>query len=111
MRPAVQQQQPHHFIRRWPRARREKRGPSVKVMDLVITMTRAEILHAIRVVGMTDKSSNAQIAGALIGREAVRICPRNWTMGGPHGETTIVMDDFSGGMTIRKSVRFYRKAM
>ena len=109
MRPEVLKQQPHHFIRRWPKERRDKRVPSHRFISINILLTRGELEEKVKAHGLGGLPDTA-IVTFLLDQVVGRICPKNWVLGGPHGRT-VAETDFNGTLTVNKEVGFYRKAM
>ena len=74
MRPERVRQQPHHFIRRQPRARRDKRGPSEYVKNIEVTIPRYEV-HRLR---EGRQLTPEQLGGLVIAREVTSQCKPGW---------------------------------
>lgn len=81
MRPRNQKQALHHFIRRWPRARRDQRGPEEIKRTVEWTFTPKELAALPMPVSMFGRPLDAGKATYALVRELANLTPpRGYTL-------------------------------
>jgi hypothetical protein len=102
MRPKRQTQEPHHFLKRWPREKRMLRGPQEIIEDVKVSLTLGEC----RKINSNPRAHLPEEMKVLLDKEARWRAPRGMDYAYvSHPDFCI---DWDGGAAMRAKVRFYR---
>lgn len=81
MRPQPIQQNPISFLRKWPRAKRQLRGPSEYVEIVRVKVTQAELLELPRPEpSMFYRAGVPSQIAEVLAKEVIRRCKKGWVV-------------------------------